>query len=146
MTHSARHILTPPPWFQSYGIIGGGDEASPSVTTSLPSPPSRARGVSRTATARWMLTLCGTLMTSSHSSHSSHRYRDGGNKIGEACALDNAAFAEAQLGEHGVAKQAFEQALASDNSSPSSASLLFFWLTREDTLMECTDPHDGGTE
>jgi len=39
-------------------------------------------------------------------------YRDGGNKIGEACALDNAAFAEAQLGEHGVAKQAFEQALA----------------------------------
>ena len=84
-------------------------------------------------------------MTSSHSSHSSHRYRDGGNKIGEACALDNAAFAEAQLGEHGVAKQAFEQALASDNSSLTRI-VVFFWLTREDTLMECTDPHDGGTE
>ena len=84
-------------------------------------------------------------MTASHSSHSSHRYRDGGNKIGEACALDNAAFAEAQLGEHGVAKQAFEQALASDNSSLTRI-VVFFWLTREDTLMECTDLYDDGTE
>ena len=25
--------FTPPPWFQSYGIIGGGDEASPSVSS-----------------------------------------------------------------------------------------------------------------
>jgi tetratricopeptide (TPR) repeat protein len=38
-------------------------------------------------------------------------YRACSNKIGEACALDNVAYAEAQLGEHGVARQAFEAAL-----------------------------------